>query len=126
MKKLFKILLGFALLGAIAVVAVLLLTSGERDIARTFVIKATNGAQAEAHALLHQELQRQLPMEQFTAMFAGTQPYAEVSFSSVETSGSGTTLQGSAATAGNCVSQVSFDILADRIIRFNITPLCRN
>lgn len=125
MRKFLKILLGLAILGAIAVLAVLLLTSGEREVARNFVLNATNGDPVKARALLHEELQRQLPPDRFAAMFTDAAPYTNVSFASVETSGTGTTLTGTASTAGTCVSQVSFDILGDRIIRFNISPLCR-
>lgn len=125
MKTFFKIILGLIALAGVAGVAVVLLTSGARDTARNFVLQATSGQITQAHGLLHQELRRQVPLTQLDQMFAGAEPYADVSFSSVEASGGNTTLKGTARTAGGCSSQVAFQMLDDSIISFDITPLCR-
>ena len=126
MRLFLKILLGIVIVGGLALGAVLMLTSGERDIARQFVFDLTSGANDAARAVMHDDLRRQFPDERLAEVMAGVKPYTEVSFGSIETSGGITTLEGSASTADGCSSKIDFEILNDRIIGFSIEPLCRD
>lgn len=125
MKTLGKILLGLVVLVGTVVVLVGLLTSSDRTTARNFVLSASTEEYVVARQLLHDELQRQFPIDRFKQVFADVKPYTDVSFSSVETSGSGTSMTGVATTDDGCSSKVTFEVLKDRIIAFNISPLCR-
>lgn len=126
MKTFLKILLGIVIVGALAFGAVMVLTSGERDIARQFVFDLTGGAPDAARAVMHDDLRAQFPDATLNEVLAGVRPYTEVSFGSVEASGGVTTLEGSASTADGCSSKVNFEILDSKIIAFSIEPLCRN
>ncbi|SPJ31515.1 hypothetical protein [Falsiruegeria mediterranea] len=125
MKTLGKILLALVVLVGVVVLLVDLLTSSDRTTARDFVLLASTGEYVAARQLLHDELQTQFPLDRFEQVFADVKPYSDVSFSSVETSGSGTSMTGVATTDDDCSSKVSFEVLRDRIIAFNIAPLCR-
>jgi hypothetical protein len=125
MKTFLKILLGIVVVIVVAVGAAMFFTSGERETARQFVLQATNGNAAEAHGLMHDALQDQIPVDQLTEMFAGARPYTEVSFSGFEKGGGRTTLSGTASTADGCTSTADFELLGGQIISFDITPLCR-
>ncbi len=126
MKKFLKIILGIVVIIGILVGVIVMVTSGDRDIARNFVTWASAGQYEEARELLHSELQKEFNVEKLQASFEGVKPYTEVSFGSVETaSGRGTTMEGSASTEDGCTSKVSFEVLNDKIIAFNINPLCR-
>ncbi|GAB5438428.1 hypothetical protein [Falsiruegeria mediterranea] len=125
MKTLGKILLALVVLVGVVVLLVDLLTSSDRTTARDFVLLASTGEYVAARQLLHDELHTQFPLDRFEQVFADVKPYSDVSFSSVETSGSGTSMTGVATTDDDCSSKVSFEVLRDRIIAFNIAPLCR-
>ncbi|MBK1635587.1 hypothetical protein [Rhodovulum adriaticum] len=125
MKTFLKIILGLAVLGGIAAAAVLFLTSGQREIARNFVLQSSAGQYDQARALLHPNLQSQFTVQRLREAFAGVEPYTNVSFASVESDGTGTRLTGSATTDSGCASKLSFEVLQGQIIAFDITPLCR-
>lgn len=125
MKTFLKIVVGVILLGGIAFGAVLYFTSGQRDVARQFVTLSSSGDYEGATALMHEALKAEFPMTSFETGFAGVKPYVEVSFSGISMQGEATTLTGTATTADGCMSEISFDMLGDKIVSFNITPLCR-
>lgn len=124
MKRFLKILAGIAIVVGLAIGAVLFITSGERDIARDFILNVTSGSYEAAQSGLHQQLVSEFPIEKMQEAFGNSQPYTEVSFSSVEASGGQTTLKGTATTQDGCASQVDFVLVSDQITSFNITPLC--
>lgn len=126
MKRAFKILAVIVVVGVVAVGVVLFTTSGERDIARNFILNVTSGSFEDAQAGLHQQLITEFPVEAMQEAFGNAQPYTEVSFSSVEASGGRTSLKGTATTAGGCASELDFTLVNDQITSFTITPLCLN
>ena len=124
MRKFVKILLGAAVLFGITFSGILFLTSGEREIARNFVLLASSGSISQAHQLLQSGLQKTFTQADLGRAFKNVRPYTEVSFSKVETSGSGTQLEGVARTSDGCASQVRIEVLEGAIISFDIAPLC--
>ncbi len=125
MKRFLKILAVIAIIIVIVVGILIFVTAGDRDVARNFVLNATSGAFEEAVGVMHPELAKQFPVEEMQNMFGASQPYSEVSFSKVEASGGRTTLEGTARTEAGCESLVAFTLLGDKIISFDINPLCR-
>jgi hypothetical protein len=126
MKTFLKILAGLVVLGVVAFVLVMALTSGARDTAKAFVIESSSGEYTAARARLHEALAAEFTEARFAEVFQGARAYTEVSFSSVEASGGTTTLEGTAETADGCSSKVALEVLDGQIISFDITPLCRN
>lgn len=125
MKTFLKIVVGAILLGGIALGAVMYFSAGKRDVARQFVSLSSSGDYEGATALMHDALKAEFPMTSFETTFAGVKPYTEVSFSGISMEGGATTLTGTATTADGCMSEIAFDMLGDKIVSFNITPLCR-
>ncbi|MBN2905133.1 MAG: hypothetical protein JXJ18_00320 [Rhodobacteraceae bacterium] len=125
MKTFLKLVLGLAVLGVIGYAAVIYFTSGQRDIARQFVILTSTGQYPQARTLLHPQLQEQYTLPYFQETFAGVAPYAQVSFTSLAADGTSTRLGGTATTASGCASKLSFEVLKGQIIAFDITPLCK-
>lgn len=125
MKTFLKIVLGLAVLAAVAFAVVMFVTSGSRDVAKAFVTEASSGAFSEARAHFHEALAAEISEERLAGMFADVRPYTEVSFGSVEAGASGTRLEGRAETADGCSSSVVIELIDDRIVSFSITPLCR-
>ena len=125
MKTFLKIVVGVILLGGIALGAVLYFSAGKRDVARQFVTLSTSGDYEGASALMHEALKAEFPMSSFETGFAGVKPYVEVSFSGISIEGETTSLKGTATTADGCMSEIAFDMLGDKIVSFNIPPLCR-
>jgi hypothetical protein len=125
MKTFLRILGGLVVLVAVALLAVMFLTGDDRETARGFVIELTSGQIEQAYTRVHSALEEELPIDVVTQQLEGVKPYTEVSFSSVETSGGATTLQGTARTADGCSSEVDFRVLDGQIISFNIAPLCK-
>ena len=126
MKKLFKILMVIILLVVSGLIAVLLLTSGDRKIAKEFVTGCC-GSQTNDFAwyeLMHDALKKEVDKGKFTEMFEASQSYETVSFTSSSKEGSSASFEGSATTKSNCTSKVAIEVLASKIISFEITPLC--
>ena len=124
MRKVLKILAGIAVAIGVGVGVLLYATSGARDIARAFVMELSTGNAEAAHAYLHDGLKMEYTVERLQAGFVGYAPYEEVSFSSVSSSGGSTELVGRATTASGCRTEIAFRIAEDRIIGFNLEPLC--
>lgn len=125
MKTFLKIVLGLVVVVALGVAAVSYFSSDQREMARQFVILTSTDGHAEARELMHDALKDQLSTDQLAEMFAGTRPYTEVTFTSVEMGDGVTTLAGTARTADDCTSTVAFEVLGGKIVSFDITPLCR-
>ncbi len=124
MRLLFKIILGIIVFGVAVFALVMLLTSGERKLGKSFVTLASSGASSEARALLHPTLQEEFTLDRFQEVFGNVKPYTEVSFGSVEKNASGTSMSGSATTADGCATSVEIAVLAGQIIQFRMNPLC--
>lgn len=124
MKTLVKIIGGLVVLIAITFVAISVLTREQRQIGKDFVLLASSGQFEAAHALFHPALQDAYPLDRMQAQFGAVEPYQEVTFTAVESDGSGTVLDGTAKTASGCASQVHFEILSGQITAFEVTPLC--
>jgi hypothetical protein len=125
MKRLLYIVVGIVVLGVAAFGIVMGVTSGDRKLAKQFVIDLSSGAHAQAAAVMHEELIKEFPVERMQDAFQNVKPYAEVSFSSINASGGRTSLEGVATTADGCESVVSITLLNDLIVSFNINPLCQ-
>ena len=73
---------------------------------------------------MHDALKKEFTLDDFKKAFKKSQPYIETSFKSISIANSVTTLEGTAKTADNCSSKLYFEIVEDKIISFNISPLC--
>ncbi len=124
MRILMRIILGVIVVGIAIYAIVMAFSSGARDQAQGFVSDMTAGDFAAAMARTHPQLQSQLDAAGLETMFLGSEPYSDVSFSSISVENGRTELIGTATTATGCVSEVSFMLLADQIVNFNFTPLC--
>ncbi len=124
MKRLLKIMGVVAIIVALGLVVGFYLTSGQREVARNFLLNVSSGAYEDAQTDMHSELIRELPIEKLKEAFGNAKAYAEVNFKSLAASGGRTTLEGIAITADGCASTVKFTLLNDQIISFNIAPLC--
>ena len=127
-KKIFNYFL--IIIGVIAVIAIVLLvligtlSSNERKIANDFTLLSSSGEYNQASNLMHDALKKEFTLDDFKKAFKNSQPYIETSFKSISIANSVTTLEGTAETADNCSSKLYFEILEDKIISFNISPLC--
>jgi uncharacterized membrane protein affecting hemolysin expression len=125
MKRIIYIVVGIAVLGAVAFGAVMMVTSADRNLAKQFVVDLSSGAHEQATAVMHEELIKEFSLEKMQEAFQNVKPYAEVSFSSIKASGGRTSLEGVAKTADGCESIVEITLLNDLIVSFNISPLCQ-
>ena len=127
-KKILKYFL--IIIGVIAVIAIVLLvligtlSSNERKIANDFTLLSSSGEYNQASNLMHDALKKEFTLDDFKKAFKNSQPYIETSFKSISIANNVTTLEGIAKTADNCSSKLYFEILEDKIISFNISPLC--
>ena len=127
-KKILKYFLIF--IGAIAAIAIAAfvligtLSSNERQIANDFTLLSSSGEYNKASNLMHDALKKEFTLDDFEKAFKNSQPYIKTSFQSINIENSVTTLEGTAKTADNCSSKLYFEILEDKIISFNISPLC--
>ena len=127
-KKILKYFL--IIIGVIAVIVIVLLvligtlSSNERKIANDFTLLSSSGEYNQASKLMHDALKKEFTLDDFKKAFKNSQPYIETSFKSISIANSVTTLEGTAKTADNCSSKLYFEILEDKIVSFNISPLC--
>lgn len=124
MKTFGRIILGIVVVVGLIVGVVMFASSGARDHARGFVVDVSAGDFAAARARLHPQLQQQLTEADLSQMFDGSEPYVDVSFSSISVSGGRAELSGSATTASECSSAVEFELINDQIVMFDISPRC--
>jgi len=124
MKIFAYIVLGFVGFIALIFGVVYFASSGARDHARGFVEDVSAGDFAAARDRLHPQLQQQISQDGLADMFEGSEPYAEVFFSSINIENGRADLTGTATTASDCSSEVHFTLLGDQITMFDITPLC--
>ena len=128
MKKIIKYFLIFISSLVVIVITALILiwtiSNDERKIAKDFTLLSSSGKYNEATELMHNALKKEFTLESFEKAFKNAKPYIETSFQSVNIENSVTTLEGTAKTADNCTSKLYFEILDEKIINFNISPLC--
>ena len=128
MKKIIKyFLIVISSLVVIVITALILIwtiSNDERKIAKDFTLLSSSGKYNEASELMHNALNKEFTLESFEKAFKNAKPYIETSFQSVNIENSVTTLEGTAKTADNCTSKLYFEILDEKIISFNISPLC--
>tara|TARA_B100001287_G_scaffold242238_1_gene217575 strand:- start:413 stop:799 length:387 start_codon:yes stop_codon:yes gene_type:complete len=128
MKKIIKyFLIVISSLVVIVITALILIwtiSNDERKIAKDFTLLSSSGKYNEASELMHNALKKEFTLESFEKAFKNAKPYIETSFQSVNIENSVTTLEGTAKTADNCTSKLYFEILDEKIISFNISPLC--
>ena len=128
MKKIIKyFLIVISSLVVIVITALILIwtiSNVERKIAKDFTLLSSSGKYNEATELMHNALKKEFTLESFEKAFKNAKPYIETSFQSVNIENSVTTLEGTAKTADNCTSKLYFEILDEKIISFNISPLC--
>jgi hypothetical protein len=124
MKIVRNVILGFLAFVGLIFAAVFFFSAGARDHARGFVEDVSARDFAAARDRLHPQLQQQLSEDALRQMFEGSEPYAEVSFSSINVNNSRAELSGTATTISDCSSEVRFVLLSDQITSFDITPLC--
>ena len=128
MKKIIKYFL--IVISSLVVIVITALTliwtisNDERKIAKDFTLLSSSGKYNEATELMHNALKKEFTLESFEKAFKNAKPYIETSFQSVNIENSVTTLEGTAKTADNCTSKLYFEILDEKIISFNISPLC--
>ncbi len=124
MKVFGYIVLGFVGFVGLIFGVVMIASSGARDHARGFVEDLAIGDYAAARARLHPQLQQQLSEDGLAQMFGGSEPYVDVSFNSISVENGQSELSGTATTASDCSSAVSFELIGDQIVMFDFTPLC--
>ena len=128
MKKIIKyFLIVISSLIVIVITALILIwtiSNDERKIAKDFTLLSSSGKYNEASELMHNALKKEFTLESFEKAFKNAKPYIATSFQSVNIENSVTTLEGTAKTADNCTSKLYFEILDEKIISFNISPLC--
>ena len=128
MKKIIKyFLIVISSLVVIVITALILIwtiSNDERKIAKDFTLLSSSSKYNEASELMHNALKKEFTLESFEKAFKNAKPYIETSFQSVNIENSVTTLEGTAKTADNCTSKLYFEILDEKIISFNISPLC--
>ena len=128
MKKIIKYFL--IVISSLVVIVITALTliwtisNDERKIAKDFTLLSSSGKYNEATELMHNALKKEFTLESFEKAFKNAKPYIETSFQSVNIENSVTTLEGTAKTADNCTSKLYFEILDEKIISFNISPIC--
>ena len=128
MKKFIKYFLiiigGLVVIVITALVVIWTISNNDREIAKDFTLLSSGGKYNEATELMHNALKKEFTLESFEKAFKNAKPYVETSFQSVNIKNSVTILEGTAKTADNCTSKLYFEILDDKIISFNISPLC--
>ena len=128
MKKFIKYFLiiigGLVVIVITALVVIWTISNNDREIAKDFTLLSSGGKCNEATELMHNALKKEFTLESFEKAFKNAKPYVETSFQSVNIKNSVTILEGTAKTADNCTSKLYFEILDDKIISFNISPLC--
>ena len=128
MKKFIKYFLiiigGLVVIVITALVVIWTISNNDREIAKDFTLLSSGGKYIEATELMHNALKKEFTLESFEKAFKNAKPYVETSFQSVNIKNSVTILEGTAKTANNCTSKLYFEILDDKIISFNISPLC--
>ena len=128
MKKFIKyfliIICGLVVIVITALVVIWTISNNDREIAKDFTLLSSGGKYIEATELMHNALKKEFTLESFEKAFKNAKPYVETSFQSVNIKNSVTILEGTAKTADNCTSKLYFEILDDKIISFNISPLC--
>jgi hypothetical protein len=124
MKIVRNIILGLVALVGLTLAIVMFFSAGAREHARGFVEDVSARDFAAARDRLHPQLQQQLSEDALQQMFEGSEPYAEVTFSSISVENSRAELSGTATTISDCSSEVRFVLLSDQITSFDITPLC--
>lgn len=128
MKKFIKyfliIICGLVVIVITALVVIWTISNNDREIAKDFTLLSSGGKYNEATELMHNALKKEFTLESFEKAFKNAKPYVETSFQSVNIKNSVTILEGTAKTADNCTSKLYFEILDDKIISFNISPLC--
>ena len=128
MKKFIKYFLiiigGLVVIVITALVVIWTISNNDREIAKDFTLLSSGGKYIEATELMHNALKKEFTLESFEKAFKNAKPYVETSFQSVNIKNSVTILEGTAKTADNCTSKLYFEILDDKIISFNISPLC--
>ena len=100
--------------------------SGDRKIAKEFVTGCC-GSQTNDfvwYELMHDALKQEVDKEKFTETFAASQSYETVTFPSFSKQSSSTSFDGSATTKSGCTSNVAIEVLAGKVISFQINPLC--
>ena len=107
-----------------ALILIWTISNDERKIAKDFTLLSSSGKYNKASELMHNALKKEFTLESFEKAFKNAKPYIETSFQSVNIENSVTTLEGTAKTADNCTSKLYFEILDEKIISFNISPLC--
>ena len=123
--KYFLIIIGSLVVIVItALVVIWTISNNDREIAKDFTLLSSGGKYIEATELMHNALKKEFTLESFEKAFKNAKPYVETSFQSVNIKNSVTILEGTAKTANNCTSKLYFEILDDKIISFNISPLC--
>ena len=123
--KYFLIIIGSLVVIVItALVVIWTISNNDREIAKDFTLLSSSGKYDEATELMHNALKKEFTLESFEKAFKNAKPYVETSFQSVNIKNSVTILEGTAKTADNCTSKLYFEILDDKIISFNISPLC--
>ena len=123
--KYFLIIIGsLVVIVIIALVVIWTISNNDREIAKDFTLLSSGGKYIEATELMHNALKKEFTLESFEKAFKNAKPYVETSFQSVNIKNSVTILEGTAKTADNCTSKLYFEILDDKIISFNISPLC--
>lgn len=123
--KYFLIIIGSLVVIVItALVVIWTISNNDREIAKDFTLLSSGGKYNEATELMHNALKKEFTLESFEKAFKNAKPYVETSFQSVNIKNSVTILEGTAKTADNCTSKLYFEILDDKIISFNISPLC--
>ena len=126
MKKVLKFFAGLVVVVGAFVFYMLWSTSGERDLARSFIIQMSSGDAEGAYDLFHPQFKAGYSLEQFVEAIAGVKPYTEVSFNSVARStDKPTEIKGTATTADECESAVELKFVDETIVAFDIQPLCR-
>ena len=127
MRRVFKFLLIILIFCILVFVALSIFTAGDRKIAKEFVISCCGSKTNEFvwYELLHDGLKKEVEKDKFAEMFAASQSYETVSFTSVSKNGSSASLAGTAKTKAGCASKVSVEVLEDKIISFKINPLCQ-
>ena len=126
MRRVIKFLIIIVVFVILVFVALSFFTAGDRKIAKEFIISCCGSKTNEFvwYELLHDGLKKEVDKDKFAEMFAASQSYETVSFSSVSKSGSSASFDGTAKTEADCASKVAVEVLEGKIIAFNINPLC--
>ena len=125
-RKVIKFLFVIFVFKILVFLALSFFTAGDRKIAKEFIISCccTKTNEFVWHELLHDGLKKEVDKDKFAEMFAASQSYETVSFSSVSKNGASASLGGIAKTKAGCASKVAVEVLEDKIIAFNINPFC--